>query len=159
VLDLDKRRPLRVQQVVEPLPPNTGNHALPGGAGGLDARPDYAKAGERQALFSDIDYNGHVNNTRYIQWIQDLIEPEVFEKADSLRLDINYLGEVKYGEVIELYTVPAAGSGSWNGIGPGEPSQVLEPEKVPCTFALAAEGRRREGGQPVFRAELRTWNA
>jgi acyl-ACP thioesterase len=156
VLDLDKRRPLRAQQVVEPLPPNKGNYALPGGAGGLDTRPDYVNAGKRRALFSDIDYNGHVNNTRYIQWIQDLIEPEVLEKADKLRLDINYLAEVKYGEVTGLYTAPIDGAGAWNGIGPGEPPQN---EGLPCTFGLAAEGRRQEGGQPVFRAELRAWDA
>jgi acyl-ACP thioesterase len=155
VLDLEKRRPLRVHQVVESLPPNEGLHALPGGAGSLDTRPDLVKAGERRAVFSDIDYNGHVNNARYIQWIQDLIEPEILEKADKLRMDINYLGEVKYGEITELRTALAAEFGSWNGIGPGEPPSGGE---IPCTFGLAVEGKRLANGQPVFRAELRTWS-
>ncbi|MDR3130214.1 MAG: acyl-ACP thioesterase [Treponema sp.] len=154
VLDLDKRRPLRVQQALASLPLNEGIYALPGGAGGLDAPPDLLETGERRAVFSDIDYNGHVNNARYIQWIQDLIEPETLEKADALRLDINYLGEVKYGEFIGLWTAPAAGPGAWNGIGPGTAPSGGE---LPCAFGLAVEGRRREGGQPVFRAELRTW--
>jgi acyl-ACP thioesterase len=155
VLDSEKRRPLRIQQVVESLPPNEGLVSLPGGAGGLDSRPDMDKAGERRAVFSDIDYNGHVNNARYIQWIQDLVEPEELEKADILRLDINYLSEVKYGELTGLWTAPAAGSGSWRGIGPGEAPSGGE---SPCAFGLAVEGRRQESGQPVFRAELRTWN-
>lgn len=156
VLDLDKRRPLRIQPIVASLPLNEGCNALPGGAGGLDSLPDMVKAGERRAVFSDIDYNGHVNNARYIQWIQDLVEPELLENAHTLRLDINYLGEVKYGEVTGLWTAPVTGPGAWNGIGPGE---VPSSEGVPCAFGLAVEGRRQEGGQPVFRAELRTWTA
>jgi acyl-ACP thioesterase len=156
VLDLEKRRPLRVQQVVASLPPNTGVHALPGGAGSLDSPQDMLKAGERRAVFSDIDYNGHVNNTRYIQWIQDLVEPDILENADTLRLDINYLGEVKYGETTGLWAAPAAGPGRWNGIGPGETPSAAA---LPCAFGLAAEGRREENGQPVFRAEVRTWLA
>jgi acyl-ACP thioesterase len=156
VLDLDKRRPLRVQQVVASLPLNEGINALPGGAGGLDSRPDLVNAGERRAVFSDIDYNGHVNNARYIQWIQDLAEMEALEKADVLRLDVNYLGEVKYGEAVRLWTAPVTGPGVWNGIGPGE---VPSGGEIPCVFGLAAEGRRQEGAQPVFRAELRAWAA
>jgi acyl-ACP thioesterase len=161
VLDLEKRRPLRVQQIVASLPPNEGLNALPGGAGGLDSPPEMVKAGERRAVFSDIDYNGHVNNARYIQWIQDLVEPETLEKADTLRLDINYLGEVKYGEVTCLWTALAAGPGNWIGIGPGEVDFGEAPSGggSPCAFGLAAEGRRQESGQPVFRAELRTWTA
>ncbi|MDR0376723.1 MAG: acyl-ACP thioesterase [Spirochaetaceae bacterium] len=155
VLDWEKRRPLRVQQVVESLPPNKGINALPGGAGGLNSPPDMAKAGDRRALFSDIDYNGHVNNARYIQWVQDLVEPDVLEKADIMRLDINYLREVVYGEVTSLWTAPIAGPGSWNGIGPGERPAGGE---NPCDFGLAVEGRQ-ENGQPVFRTELRTWTA
>jgi acyl-ACP thioesterase len=156
VLDVEKRRPLRIQQVVEPLSPNTGIHALPGGAGSLDSPHDMVKAGERRAVFSDIDYNGHVNNARYIQWIQDLVEPDVLENADMLRLDINYLGEVKHGEVTSLWTAQATGSGSWNGIGPGEPPSAAA---LPCIFGLVAEGRREGSGQPVFRAEIRAWIA
>jgi acyl-ACP thioesterase len=156
VLDWEKRRPLRIQQVAASLPRNEGVNALPGGAGSLDSPPDMVKAGERRAVFSDIDYNGHVNNARYIQWIQDLVEPDVLEKADTMRLDINYLGEVKHGDVTSLWTAPVTGPGAWNGIGPGEAPSAAG---SPCTLGLAAEGRREEGGQPVFRAALRTWIA
>jgi acyl-ACP thioesterase len=154
VLDIEKHRPLRIQQVVESLPPNEGLYALPGGGGGLETRLELVKAGERQAVFSDIDYNAHVNNTRYIQWIQDLIEPEILENADMMRMDINYLSEVKYGEITELWAIPVTEPGCWNGIGPGE----LPPhDENPCAFGFAVEGRRQESKQPVFRAELRTW--
>jgi acyl-ACP thioesterase len=144
ILDVERRRPLRVQPVIESLPPNEGRDALSGSPLGLETRGDLVKAGERKALFSDIDYNGHVNNARYIQWIQDLIEPEVLEQADSLRLDINYLSEIKYGEVTELWIMPLAAADGASG-----------DREDGWAFGFAVEGRREDNGQAAFRAELR----
>jgi acyl-CoA thioesterase FadM len=134
-----------VQPVIESLPPNEGRDALSGSPRGLETRGNLVKTGERTALFSDIDYNGHVNNTRYIQWIQDLVEPGILEGAGRLRLDINYLSEIKYGELTELWTLPLAAESNDPG-GEGDD----------WTFGLAVEGRRQDNGQTAFRAELRT---
>ncbi|GHV82590.1 acyl-ACP thioesterase [Spirochaetia bacterium] len=150
ILDIDKRRPLRVQPLIESLPPNDGLDALPGGAQGLEARENLSKTGERRAAYSDIDYNGHVNNARYIQWVQDAAAPELLEKADRLRFDINYLSEIKYGELIELWTAPVVEV----GIDGNDDSNTA----AVYGQAAAFEGRRAEGGQAVFRAELRTGN-
>jgi acyl-ACP thioesterase len=163
ILDIEKRRPLRPQAVMDTLPLNEGQDALPGGAGGLETRENLVKAGERKAVYSDIDYNGHVNNTRYIQWIQDITEPGLLEKADKMRLDINYLNEIKLGEITELWAnLVETGTGS----GSGKPE-----DEAGAVFAY--EGRRQTlmeyfpkessmqmspaGGQTLFRAELRTW--
>jgi acyl-ACP thioesterase len=136
IIDIEKRRPLRPQTVMEHLPRNEGIDALPSGACGLEARENLVKAGERKALYSDIDYNGHVNNARYIQWIQDVLEPELLEGAGKTRLDINYLNEIKPGEMTEIFFAP------------------LEEEG-----AFAVEGRKpgEESRQAAFRAELRLW--
>jgi acyl-CoA thioesterase FadM len=126
---------------MEALPLNEGVDALPGGGGALGAQDRLNEAGERRVRYSDIDYNGHVNNTRYIQWIQDLTEPELLEKADQMRLDINYLRELKIGETVDLLTAPI-------------PLSAL-PDMPRLSAAVAYEGRRQEGGEAVFRAELR----
>jgi acyl-ACP thioesterase len=150
ILDLEKRRPLRVQQIVETLPPNEGVNAFSALAPGLEERDNLGGAGERKALYSDIDYNGHLNNTRYIQWIQDITDPEILESAAGMRLDINYLSEVKPGETVELWTgpIPLGAGDSGTGGGADYPGKI--------GAALAYEGRRPGSGQPVFRAELRT---
>jgi acyl-ACP thioesterase len=141
ILDLKRRRPLRPQAVMETLPRNEGLDALPGGGGVLEPQENPDTAGERQARYSDIDYNGHVNNARYIQWIQDATGPELLETADQMRLDINYLRELKIGETVTLLTAPLPRSGS--------------PDMPNITAAIAYEGRHREEGHAVFRAELR----
>jgi acyl-ACP thioesterase len=131
IVDIEKRRPLRPQSVIEHVPLNADLNALPE-AIGLVPQENLIRAGERQALYSDIDYNGHVNNARYIQWIQDMVEPEILEHAEQMRFDINYLSEIKGGSVTELWMGPIDGSG------------------------FAFEGRHQESNQAVFRAELRT---
>jgi acyl-ACP thioesterase len=145
ILDIARRRPIRVQQVMEKLPLNDGINAMAALSPSLGARENLVKVGERRAGYSDIDYYGHVNNARYIQWIQDMLDPDVLDKADQLRLDINYLSEVLPGELVDLWSAPMDGGRPPESAGadyPGHPSA-----------GFACEGRKQ--GQAVFRAELR----
>ncbi|MDR1972817.1 MAG: acyl-ACP thioesterase [Treponema sp.] len=138
ILDLVKRRPLRPQAVMETLPTNPSLNAMEGIPLSLESRGDVRRLGERRALYSDVDYNGHVNNARYIQWIQDLMDPGILESCRGARLDINYLGEVQAGETVELWEAAFPSEG-WD-------------------WAAAFEGRRQvENAQPApaFRCELR----
>ena len=129
VVDTTTLRPRRPENLAAGLPKNEGMDALPDGAQGLSERKDLIEVGRRSAAYSDIDYNGHVNNARYVQWIQDVLPIEELEAADCLRLDINYLGEVRPGSTVKI----AAGriDGGW-----------------------ALEGRHEDGDAPAFRAEL-----
>ncbi|MDR2177753.1 MAG: acyl-ACP thioesterase [Treponema sp.] len=143
ILDMEKRRPLRPQALIETLPLNDGIDAMRGIPVSLESRGNSRLSGERTARYSDIDYNGHVNNTRYIQWIQDLMDSALLEQCERASLDINYLGEVQPGETVELWTAEFPPEG-WD-------------------WAAAFEGRRRGNspdagpaqGSPAFRCELR----
>jgi medium-chain acyl-[acyl-carrier-protein] hydrolase len=145
VLDVEKRRPLRPQSVMDSLPLNEGENALSpedSAIAALEERSNLQKTAERKARYTDLDFNGHVNNVRYIQWIEDAIEPQLLEKADKMRLDINYLNEILGGEIIEIM------------------SAKIEDDN--CANAFAFEGRKAEGGQAAsqqaaFRAELRLY--
>ena len=148
IIDIEKRRPLRPQAVMDTLPQNEGLDALPSGAAGLAERDNLQKAGERQALYSDVDYNGHVNNVRYIQWIEDSLDSALLEKARSIRLDINYVSEILPGEITGIWSAPL----------PDAEAASPEGKEGPANAAFAFEGRKVEGAQAAFRAELRLWN-
>ena len=148
VLDIEKRKPLRVAPIIEKLPPNDGINAFPGSPAALDPKENLTKAGERTALYSDIDYIGHVNNARYIQWIQDATDADILTKADQLRLDINYLSQVMPGQTVELWTAPLKDA----GLPAGENAADYPLRPGP---GFAYEGRRPDSEQAVFRAELR----
>ena len=154
VLDIEKRRPLRAQSVMETLPPNDGIDAFPqttglAGTAALTQKDVLQKNSCRTALYSDIDFYGHANNARYIQWVQDATDADILTNAAQVRLDINYLSEVLPGESIEIWSSPLENSA------PGENDCGSDyPQKPGPGFAY--EGRRTGSDQAVFRAELRT---
>ena len=147
VLDLEKRRPLRAQTIMDSMPPNDGVDAFPAGPAGLNSRENLVKIAERNALYSDIDFYGHANNARYIQWIQDAADMDIITNAAQIRLDINYLSEVMPGDTVELWAAPLEDA---------LPEENREDYPSPPGPGFAYEGRRPGSGQAVFRAELRT---
>jgi len=138
IVDIEKRRPLRPQALMNRMPQNEGLDALPpeaGGAAGLEERSGLIKISERKAVYTDLDFNGHVNNVRYIHWIEDALDIQLLEKFGKMRIDINYLNEVRGGETVEIFSAPI--------------------EDADAAHAFALEGRKKDSGQAAFRAELR----
>ncbi len=60
--------------------------------------------------YSDIDFNGHVNSMKYLEWMVDTLPAGVPENLGPFRLDINYMHEAKQGEQVAIcYGVDGAG--------------------------------------------------
>jgi len=133
IIDMEKRRPLRPQSIMDSLPQNEGMDSLPA-AIGLAELSSLQKTHEWRALYSDVDYNGHVNNVSYIRWIEDAIDPALLEQAAQMRLDINYLNEVLPGETVGIWSARIEESGG--------------------SHAFAFEGRKIHDNQAAFRAQL-----
>jgi acyl-ACP thioesterase len=165
VIDLDRRRPLRPRTVTDHLPRNEGldvfsgsplsgsplsgstatGSTVTGSTPALQTREDFRKTAGRQAYYPDIDFNGHMNHVRYISWIEETAPEGMMARAEKIRLDINYLAEVKPGDRVGIFTAPADLAGP-----PSPPALSAVP---PWQNAIAWEGR--SGSVPVFRAELR----
>jgi acyl-ACP thioesterase len=141
IIDINKRRPMRPQAIVDAMPGNEGLDAMPA-AVGLEENLSLQKCREHPALYTDVDFNGHVNNISYIRWIENAINPELLEQAKQMRLDINYLNEVLRNEIIGIWAAPI------------ETMQAAW-EMPPPAQAFAFEGRKEN--QAAFRAELRLW--
>ena len=59
--------------------------------------------GERTVCFTDLDRNGHMNNTRYLDWIYDLL-PSDFHNAHAIReFTLCYLNEAREGQALTLF--------------------------------------------------------
>ncbi|MEN2323473.1 acyl-ACP thioesterase domain-containing protein [Lentilactobacillus otakiensis] len=52
---------------------------------------------EYQVRWSDIDFNGHVNNSRYPEWMLDSLPMEFLNNHEPANIDIRFENEVKYG--------------------------------------------------------------
>lgn len=60
--------------------------------------------GESQHLvcFSDLDTNGHANNTKYLEWVNDLL-PSQFHKEHAFKdITLCYLSEALEGQTVRL---------------------------------------------------------
>lgn len=56
----------------------------------------------RPVVYSDIDFNRHVNTLRYVDLIFDMLPLDVIENNGGMRLDINFLAEARYGEILAI---------------------------------------------------------
>ena len=57
--------------------------------------------GERKIVYSDLDYNLHMNNTRYADMLCDFMP---YEKIPSIKgISLSYLHEAAFGNTIKIY--------------------------------------------------------
>ena len=57
---------------------------------------------ERTVSFTDLDRNGHMNNTRYMDWIDDLL-PSLYHRNHNIQeFTVCYLSESREGQTLDL---------------------------------------------------------
>ncbi len=142
IVDAATFRPRRPEELAAGLPSNDGLEALPGGGQAIRQSEGLSPVASRAVAYSDLDYNGHMNNARYVQWIQDALDPDELAAAPSLRLDINYLSEMLPGEAGDIYAKELGPSDGW------AKGYTVEGRPAGSLSAGSADAKAR------FRAEL-----
>ena len=69
--------------------------------GGLVAK-DMIHHRSRTVCFTDLDRNGHMNNTRYLDWVDDLLPSPVHENHLVREFVVCYLSEAREGQTLDL---------------------------------------------------------
>ncbi len=98
-IDMDKKRPVRIPSeyseniygLDEPNFKNFYDFKDP-----LDIN-EFSKFKVRR---SDIDYNNHVNNTKYLSWMIESMPDEIYDDYKLSYFEIIYKKEVRYGDTI-----------------------------------------------------------
>ena len=62
----------------------------------------YVSQISRRVNFSELDRNGHMNNTKYLDWVEDLTGSDFHQQHTPRELTICYLNEAKEGQTITL---------------------------------------------------------
>ena len=60
------------------------------------------KSVTRRVCFTDLDRNGHMNNTRYLDWVHDLLPSEFHAEHPIREFTVAYPAEAKEGQQIQL---------------------------------------------------------
>lgn len=58
---------------------------------------------EKKVSFSDIDYNRHLNNAKYLDYISDCIDLDTHKNFDIKVIEVNYANEAKIDDNLTLY--------------------------------------------------------
>ncbi len=114
IVDMEKRRPLRPERLLDPamkadLPApypdlSTGIQHLEGFAGFSGGLSDgWAESFRLNVGNRHIDYNGHVNNAHFINWLCDAIPMEERGSGRLSRLKVDFVSEVKLGEEVAAF--------------------------------------------------------
>ncbi|MBI9061199.1 MAG: hypothetical protein JEZ14_04385 [Marinilabiliaceae bacterium] len=103
VLDTKTRRPVRANEVMKHLPDNGGRKVLEDFPNKLPAlSQNHPESKVFRADYSCIDQNGHVNNTKYIDWITDCFDKVEHEGAKIKSLQINFNAEMHWDDHLEM---------------------------------------------------------
>ncbi len=57
----------------------------------------------RSVCYTDLDRNGHMNNTRYMEWIDDLLPSAFHEAHEPREITVCYLSENREGQELDLH--------------------------------------------------------
>ena len=64
---------------------------------------DMVNSASRRVSFTDIDRNGHMNNTRYMDWIDDLLPSDFHREHPVKEFAVRYHSEAREGQRLDLH--------------------------------------------------------
>jgi medium-chain acyl-[acyl-carrier-protein] hydrolase len=129
VLDYETRRPKRIKPADYPFSVREEG-LLAIAAGKIAPRDGLRKTATFHVRNSDLDVNGHVNNTGYARWILDSLPLEAHRRFNLESYEVNFLAEAMLGDEITIEEGKVA-HGVWQ-----------------------YQGRRTSDGKVVFAARL-----
>lgn len=105
LMDLETRRSVPGTQVAERMPDNrdlTAPLPWPGGVSRMEGEPEHLACVPR---YADLDTNGHVNNTRYADWLCNALGTARMKAGQIETLTLQYRAEIREDQPLDLQTV------------------------------------------------------
>ena len=63
---------------------------------------EFTKSAQRTVGFTELDINGHMNNTRYLDWLCDLLPADFHREHPLKAVTICYMNEAREGQQVRL---------------------------------------------------------
>jgi medium-chain acyl-[acyl-carrier-protein] hydrolase len=101
VIDLKRRRPVRISPFIERLRPIEGSHTLPDKLDKLAALRHHDYERNFVVRYSDLDINQHANNVRFVEWVLEGVPAAVLKTSVPAEIEIDFLAEAFYNDQIQ----------------------------------------------------------
>jgi acyl-ACP thioesterase len=104
IVDINTRRPQRPDSFRDKMPIREDIRGTDGNAQRIIVPNNVNEAilYEHTARLADIDVNGHINNTKYIEWAINSISESDFRNLRLEQIDVNFLAEGFSGDTFEI---------------------------------------------------------
>lgn len=102
VLDAKTRRPQKLELVKGLLHHTLDKKSLDENARKIIAPTEILQMASIRTQYSDMDFNGHVNNAKYVEWCLDMFDFDFHKKHFLAGLQINFLHECRFGDRLTL---------------------------------------------------------
>mgnify|MGYP000412476922 FL=1 len=112
IIDIRTREIIKSGLIGMNYPPFIEEHALDCRLGKLKPYGQPELVYKKVVGYSDVDINGHINNSKYIDYIMDCFTVESHRLYTMSSIEVNYIKEAFPGDTLQLYReIPADGSG------------------------------------------------
>ncbi len=68
----------------------------------IDPKLEHPHLHQHTVVFSELDFHGHVNTSRYFEWVINACDPDVLFKRQIERFGIRFLSECNLHEIIDI---------------------------------------------------------
>lgn len=109
LIDTQLRRPARPHDALLSIQPHSEIAVCDQAPDRIPNETETTVVCTRRAYHSDLDPNGHVNNTRYFDWITDALAVFLHEALPIQSLSIHFLKEIQLGDTVEVAVKPLTG--------------------------------------------------
>lgn len=103
LINAKERKVIVDRDVIEKLPAETSPYELPL-PGKILASEDKLLVEQRKIHYSDLDFNCHMNNVRYVELLMDAHDFDFYKNHRPSFISLNYIKEIKEQETVSIYS-------------------------------------------------------
>jgi acyl-ACP thioesterase len=102
IIDTKSRRPRRIDGFIDKIPVLPMKHCFDENINTIDHIESEDYCYKYQVCYSDLDFNGHVNNAKYIQWALNTYSSEFHGENMPFNIEVNYRQEAEEAQNLEI---------------------------------------------------------
>ena len=111
VIDVERRRPVRVGELLDGFLPERTHSQIPAALRKLEDFKGGDATRSFDVRYSDLDTNEHVNSMGYVQWVLESVPRDIRASRAPQEVTINYLAELHYGDRVKSHILQDDGDG------------------------------------------------